>query len=452
MSKILRLTIVLLALAGIGSSIYLTLIHYWHLVDPSYQSICSVSQTFDCDKVNTSEYSVFLGVPIALYGVAFYLVILTLTLMSFSTGEKLARALDLVFGLSTLSFLLSVALALVSEFKVGAFCLFCISLYVINTLLMLISFKAAGGGLRAVVGRLDSELAGFYRSPLAYTAFLIFLGVSFLGGGFYREKMAQAQEELASRVRVDLAKEKKEAARAGDPSVTEHPKEPEAPAADSLFDPPMDLPLNGYEPIRGKADAPVKIYAWSDFECPHCKIAAGVLDEVVARMPGQVAQVYKQYPLDMSCNEYVQRPMHERACAASIASMCAQRQGLFWEMHDLIFRNQDRLSDDDIASYARNIGMDMNAFNQCLQDRDIVLELNKDIEQGKVAGVAGTPSLYFNGRRYKGPPIAEVMAQAVQVLLSDSARGGAKDAKTASASEPTGKAGSEKAAPPPVTK
>ena len=83
-------------------------------------------------------------------------------------------------------------------------------------------------------------------------------------------------------------------------------------------------------PLRGSPMAPVTIYEFSDFQCPHCKMTAPLLKKIVEESNGKVKLLFKQYPL----------PMHPKARDASKATIAADKQGKFWEMHDLLFEKQ----------------------------------------------------------------------------------------------------------------
>ncbi len=440
MNKTVRIALGGLALAGLGVSIYLALFHFRLLSDPNFESACKFSETLDCDKVNSSIYAKPFGIPLGLYGAAFYATILALVGFSFARGEKFARALELIFGLSVLAVLLSLVLAYLSAFAIGAWCVFCISLYVINLLLLVVSYRAAGGGIRTVVGGLDRELKGFYRSPMIYTSVFLFGGLTLVSGSFYRDRAKEAQDATVSRFMEAQARENREKAREArqsadvaanlpaEPGSATPPKphEPDDghnhsdPSEAASQDKPVALTRQGHEPVRGKVDAPVTVTVFSDFQCPYCKNAALILDEVLKKNPGRMSIVYKQYPLDSDCNANLSTAMHENACEATIASMCAQRQGQFWEMHDLLFRNQNLLAPEQLEGHAQSLGLDMVEFKRCQQDRSVILDLVKDIDQAQAIAITGTPSIYVNGRKWKGALDPEAFSQLVQQLAAAS--------------------------------
>jgi len=150
----------------------------------------------------------------------------------------------------------------------------------------------------------------------------------------------------------------------------------------------------GDSPLRGSPMAPVTLYEFTDFQCPHCKKAAPYLKKIVEESNGKVKLVFKQYPL----------PMHSMAREAAKASIAAARQGKFWEMHDLLFKNQDELQAADFNDYAEKLGLDAKRFKVDMQSKEVEKKLEADLAEGKAVGVDSTPTIYVNERRFIFPP------------------------------------------------
>lgn len=147
-------------------------------------------------------------------------------------------------------------------------------------------------------------------------------------------------------------------------------------------------------PLRGSPMAPVTIYEFSDFQCPHCKMAAPQLKKIVEESNGKVKLVFKQYPL----------PAHPKAREAAKASVAAHKQGKFWEMHDLLFENQNRLSTANLNDYAKQIGLDVKRFKADMASKETETKIEADVAEGRAAGVDSTPSIYVNDRRFVFAP------------------------------------------------
>lgn len=147
-------------------------------------------------------------------------------------------------------------------------------------------------------------------------------------------------------------------------------------------------------PMRGSPMAPVTIYEFSDFQCPHCRLAAPYLKKIVDDSNGKVKLVFKQYPLSG----------HPKGREAASAALAADRQGKFWEMHDLIFKNQDRLQTANFEDYAKEIGLDLRRFRADVASKEVQAKIDADRAEGKRIGVDSTPSIYVNDRKYVFPP------------------------------------------------
>lgn len=142
-------------------------------------------------------------------------------------------------------------------------------------------------------------------------------------------------------------------------------------------------------PEIGAADAVITIVEWADFECPFCKMVAPILEELVHRFEGQVKLVFKFYPL----------PTHTHGELAARAGSAALAQGKFWEMHHVLFDNQDRLENSDIERYAKQLGLDMPKFKADFMSDRTVERIEKDKKQADDLGLDGTPMLFINGRK-----------------------------------------------------
>jgi protein-disulfide isomerase len=152
------------------------------------------------------------------------------------------------------------------------------------------------------------------------------------------------------------------------------------------------IPVQATGPSKGPQDAPVTIVEFSDFQCPFCSRAKATADQVVANYAGKVRLVFRDYPL----------PFHEKAQKAAEAGKCAEEQQRFWEMHDWMFANQDKLEIADIKAAARELGVEGPRFDQCLDSGRMAIKVQLDGDAGKEAGVSGTPAFFINGRMLSG--------------------------------------------------
>ncbi|XXX75298.1 thioredoxin domain-containing protein [Sorangium sp. So ce134] len=141
-------------------------------------------------------------------------------------------------------------------------------------------------------------------------------------------------------------------------------------------------------PEMGPPDAPVTIVEWADFECPFCRLMSPLLEGLVKRFDGQVRLVFKFYPLQA----------HVHGEPAARAAIAALNQGKFWEMHHLLFENQDKLEQADIERYAQRLKLDLVKFRADLVSTETKARIEKDKKQAEEVGLEGTPLIYINGR------------------------------------------------------
>jgi protein-disulfide isomerase len=106
--------------------------------------------------------------------------------------------------------------------------------------------------------------------------------------------------------------------------------------------------------------------------------------------------------MDQACNPAITQPFHQHACMAAYAAECAERNGRFWEMHDQLFAHNEDLSRPKLLELAREVGLDVEAFDKCLDDPAIKDAVRKDAEAGIALRVEGTPTFFVNGRRSVG--------------------------------------------------
>jgi protein-disulfide isomerase len=144
-------------------------------------------------------------------------------------------------------------------------------------------------------------------------------------------------------------------------------------------------------PHDGPEDAPVKLYEFFDYGCPHCTVFKPMLEEVVKEEAGKAVEYFMMFPLDK----------HEQSKSAAQAALAANAQGKFKEMHDMLFDKAPDQDREHVTEYAKAIGLDMAKF-----DNDYAAALpqvTSDVAQGDKAGVDSTPTLFFNNRKYEGP-------------------------------------------------
>jgi len=160
----------------------------------------------------------------------------------------------------------------------------------------------------------------------------------------------------------------------------------QAKVAISLAPPRADIRLTD-TPIRGGENAPVMVVEYADYECPYCQQLEPELKRLAVEYRGKMSLAYKDVPL----------PMHASAAKAAEAAHCAGVEGKFWEYHDLLFATKE-LESGKLKEHARTLNLNLPAFNKCL-DSGAQAELVKEqLREAQRLGLAGTPTLFINGR------------------------------------------------------
>ncbi len=158
-------------------------------------------------------------------------------------------------------------------------------------------------------------------------------------------------------------------------------------------EPPPPPPVAvGDAPLKGPKNAPVTIVTWSDFQCPFCSRVVPTLKQIEDEYGNKVAIAFKHQPL----------PFHNNARIAAAASMAANEQGKFWEMHDKMFANQNALDRPSLERYAQELGLNMPKFKSVLDTNKYDAYITKDSQDGSARGANGTPTFFINGRQLVG--------------------------------------------------
>ena len=179
--------------------------------------------------------------------------------------------------------------------------------------------------------------------------------------------------------------------------------------------------------MRGDPKAKVTLIEFSDFQCPFC---GRFFNETLPQLDkefiqtGKVRYVLREFPL---------AAIHPNAQTAAEAAECAGVQGKYWEMHDKLFQNQKALEVPHLKRYAKDVGLNINVFDECLDNGSQVPKIQRDIQEARSLGVTGTPAFFLGlttpGKTIKGIHIEgaqpiEVFQQEINRLLSQAASPG----------------------------
>lgn len=142
---------------------------------------------------------------------------------------------------------------------------------------------------------------------------------------------------------------------------------------------------------KGNLESSIEIVEFGDFQCPACGFAFTQLQRIIPEYEDRVKFTFRHMPLTN---------IHQYAQKAGEASECAADQGKFWEMHDILFERQDRLTIADLKGYALELDLDITEFGQCLDNSTHALKVSSDFAYGASIGVSSTPTFFVNGEKF----------------------------------------------------
>jgi|694.fasta_scaffold64035_2 protein-disulfide isomerase/uncharacterized membrane protein len=404
--------LVVLALLGLAAA---SVALYEHVVyanglaaDPSF---CSINAYIDCTKVNTSQWSKVFGLPIGAYGVFFYTVMLGLSLTAAFTrfvSKEDALAVSLLAAL--VASLSSLVLLGISHFLIGALCIICLGIYLVNFLLLGVT------ALGAWRGRTGVGLTHGFDSVLSFLGMTLLLMPGKGSGGAAAARVGFLLVAALAYGTLKLPGAMLESLSGGSIDATRMKLVQEA--VQRWKEAPIDLPTvvdsppNLADYREGSANAPISVVEFADFECGGCRNMYPVLHSVLEEFKGQYTFVFKNYPLDNDCNPYIPQRFHMFACTAALFARCAGEQGKLKEGIDMVFTSKlieepNGLSNPEVRdalsdAAASQFGLDAEALKECVRSQRYLTKIQDDIKEGRRLGLASTPSIWVNGRLVKG--------------------------------------------------
>lgn len=371
------IVVTLLGVIGLAISLWTEVLHRELTTNATYTSFCNVNATINCDRVLSSRWAEVAGVSVALLAALYYVVVVALAVALAAHGQAVRRRqlgnLLLLQAFGGFSF--SVYMAGIAIGVIGTVCLMCSALYVVSVL-QLVAVWRLWSVLHVVTRRQKASRAGSER--------LVLLG----GGGLILLMLVLVAWEVLS---VEPVPQSAEEIRRTDPEFY-----------DWYRSQPFKPVENQGRNDRGSRSARITIVEFSDFECTHCNQFHLVLDEIWRDYSTELRVVFRHFPLDSDCNRTVSSRLHPVACLAAVAAECAGEQGRFWEYHNLLFRDQQKLNRELLLSIAHQIELDRSDFEQCLQRPDVRARVEADARSGADLGINSTPTIFINGRMIKG--------------------------------------------------
>ncbi|MEO5667158.1 MAG: thioredoxin domain-containing protein [Bdellovibrionota bacterium] len=355
-------------------------------------SFCSVNSYINCDAVALSSYSTFLGYPVAGFLVVFYGILLSLGTSLYFASDLDARKLrSSVFVLATAGMIPTLALAAISAFVLKLLCLLCLTSYIINIVLWCFSLKfyrqnPKGEGVHL----LPPNSA---RVPAAVIAVFLLLTPLMMKGMI---GASDIEDNVLNTV------------------LYQH-----------FSQTPAGIVTTGV-PSFGPEDAKIVVVSYSDFQCPHCARADGVVPQVIRASPG-TRYVFKNFPLDPNCNSAMQGSGHPLACLAAKTGYCVYKEkgnDAFFAYEKSVFSQQETLSSALIQKIALEDGASKDTLQTCIDSPETHAAIVAQTEEAKAIGVSATPTIFVNGRKLEYGSVAKVLKAVIARYSETSSNAG----------------------------
>src|SRR4029453_6664493 len=371
MTKLSRALLLAFAALGLGAASTSSYVHYQLLTDPGYSSFCDVNATVNCTQAYLSAYGSLLGVPVALFGVFFFTLVLLLAGVGGRAGSTVRDAVPAyIFAISTVGLAFILYLGWASYVQLKTFCMLCAVTYVSVAGIFIVSGGATSFPMTTLPRRIPRDVRAFMSSPVALVLALLFVaGAGTVIASFPEEQAAHPApaplKTLNDQQRADLAK---------------------------WWDlqPKLESPI----PMDG---AKVMVVVFSDFQCPHCRAAHDAYKPIIAKYgSSQVRFVLKHFPLEGECNSFAPGGGHSAACEAAAAVVLARQTGKADKMTDWLFDNQEKLTPSGVRVAAHDIG-GIPDFNGAYADA--LKEVRADANLGGAVGVTSTPTIVLDNKK-----------------------------------------------------
>lgn len=377
MSASSRRWVIVFALVGLAAAGASLFIHYRILTQAGYVSPCDINSTFSCSNAYRSQYGSLFGVPVALFGVLWFALVILLTMVAGRGPESVQESLPgYLFAFSTVGLAVILYLAYAAFFVLKELCVFCLVTYAAVIALFCLSGVVTSIPMTSLPRRALRDLRVLVATPLALLIAVVFVAAAGSALAFF----PRSGQAAAAPVSVEAL-----------PQDTR-----------SDFEQWWTSQRRETLPVSNEG-ALVLIVKFTDYQCPACSQTYFDLRPLLAKyegeMPGAVRLVSKDYPLDQSCNPRLPQTFHPAGCAASVAVRLARQHHRDADMEQWLYSNQQGLTPAAVREAARTIGQveDFDAqYAKALEG------VRADIELGQMLRVSSTPTFFVNGIRTNG--------------------------------------------------
>lgn len=372
-----KIFIVFLSLIGFLLTIKLAIIYYDSNFNPyALPSFCSINEFIDCDGVAQTTHSQFFGIPLAYWGMFFYIFIIFLICVDFLKQIKFLGFLEVfknplayISVLGFISFVISMVLADISLFEIKKICVLCVCTYFINLIIAIIAIDFKAG----ILSGFKISIKDFIDALKIKKYLISFICLAIFASGV----LTYTSLSYVFTPQVKRYKEFKKYEKMQN-----------------------DNPFKVSGNILGDKNAKLIVYIYTDYQCPICRTYNVIAHRAAQDLTG-FKMVHKNLPLDMKCNKHVLGAFHENACMMAKYSIAAENQGRFWEFNSELFEKQPK-NEDEVLKLAESMGFNIQKMKKDASSSTTEERLQDDIQSAVNLKVDGTPTIVINGKIYAG--------------------------------------------------
>ena len=366
-------TITFFAVSGLVNTIYLAVSHYRIYTDMGYKSFCAISKAINCDTVSQSSYSIFIGIPVPVWGIVGYALFLLLLFFAWNRDIRKQRLWAILFIVALLFSIYSIVLAYISTFIIHSYCLMCVVSYGINFLLLYYTWLVRKRFKIICLSKgIKMDVLFIWEKKKAFLpVFLPFLGLLILLLAFFPSYWIYAPPVRATEITTGTT-------------------------------------VEGY-PWIGAIDPELTIFEFADYQCFQCKKMHFYLRQLVSQYPDKLRLVHRHFPMDHIYNPIVKEPFHIGSGKMALLSLYAAERNKFWKINDLLFNIDIQRGHFNIREIAKTAEFDVIDFAGSVNNPILQRRLRVEIKDGIKLGLTGTPGYVINGKVYIGHLPADIM-------------------------------------------
>ena len=368
-------TIAILAFSGVADSIYLSISHYRVYTDIAYESFCAISRSINCDTVSQSPYSIFIGIPVPIWGVIGYTFFMLFLPFALSGEAQKQRIWSILLFISLAFSIYSVILAYISTFYIHSYCMMCIVSFGINFLLLYYTWivKKRFGKSGIIKGMKLDIIFLWEKKKRTMPVFLSYLCVV----AFILLSFTAYWNITPPLVSTNI---------------------------------PQGVTDDGY-PWLGAENPELEITEFADYQCFQCKKMHFFIRKLIENNPGKIRLIHRHFPMDHQYNPIVKEPYHLASGKMALLAVYSQTQGKFWKMNDILYNITGQIKYLNIKKLAEIVGLDYRTLSYSTKNPNIRYKVKHDIANGLKMGINATPGYVINGKVYMGQIPREILGR-----------------------------------------